>query len=117
VSQLEFQVENNNSRVLFSLAGQITIDSSPGLRDRLLAVLGDPTLELVMVDLKNVPSIDLSGIATFIEALKIARASKTRFVLTGLQDRPRYLLEASGLLPFFEDATDKQQDATLKGRE
>ena len=117
IGDLDLQVESNNSQVLISLAGKVTIDSSPDLRDRLLAVLSDASLEQVTVDLKGVSYLDLSGIATLIEALKIARASKTRLLLTGLQDRPRYLLEVSGLLPFFEGATDTQQDATLKGQE
>ena len=108
VGDLDSKVESDNSRVLLSLAGKITIDSSPGLRDQLLALLRDPVLEEVTVDLKSVSYIDLSGLATFIEALKIARAGKTRLLLMGLQERPRYLLEVSGLLPFFEEANDTQ---------
>ena len=116
-SDLDLEVETDGSRVLLSLAGKITIESSPGLRDRLLAVLSDAALEQVSVDLTSVSSIDLSGIATFIEALKFARASKTRLLLTGLQDRPRYLFEVSGLLPLFEEAGHTQQNDDLKGPE
>jgi anti-sigma B factor antagonist len=117
IRDLDLHVEKNNSQVLLSLTGKVTIESSPGLRDRLLELLSDAALEQVTIDLKDVTYLDLSGIVTLIEALKNARASKTRLVLTGLQDRQRYLLEVSGLLPFFEGASDIRQDATLKGQE
>jgi anti-sigma B factor antagonist len=103
--------------VLFSLAGKITIDSSPSLRDQLLVVLNEVDIEQITIDLMNVSFIDLSGIATFIEALKTARAGKTCLLLTGLQDQPCYLLEVSGLLPLFQGAGDTQPDVTLKGQE
>ncbi len=54
------------------------------------------------LDLSDVPYIDCSGIATLLEALKIARACKTNLRLTGLHDRPLYLLEVTGLLSLFE---------------
>jgi anti-sigma B factor antagonist len=102
--------------VLLRLAGRITIDSSPSLRDQLLVVLNEVAIEQITIDLKSVSFIDLSGIATFIEALKTARAGKTRLLLTGLQDQPCYLLEVSGLLSFFQGAGDTQPDGTLKGQ-
>jgi hypothetical protein len=46
--------------------------------------------------------MDVSGVATLLEALKIARPRKTRLELTGLHDRPRYLLEVTGLPSLFE---------------
>lgn len=85
-----------------SLDGRLTIDSSPLLRDRLLALLHGETLEKLTLDLSDVPYMDVSGVATLLEALKIARARKTGLELTGLHDRPRYLLEVTGLLSLFE---------------
>ena len=84
------------------LDGRLTIDSSPGLRDRLLVILNGQTSERVTLDLSDVPYMDLSGVATLLEALKIARARKTELALTGLRDRPRYLLEVTGLLSLFK---------------
>jgi anti-anti-sigma regulatory factor len=46
--------------------------------------------------------MDLSGVATLLEALKTARARTIGLELTGLHDRPRYLLELTGLLSLFE---------------
>ncbi len=117
IGDLELRVESNNSRVLLSLAGKVTIDSSPDLRDQLLALLRDVSLEQVTVHLMGVSYFDRSGIATLLEALRLARASNTRLLLTGMQERPRYLLEVTGLLSFFEEASIPSQDATQKGNE
>jgi anti-anti-sigma factor len=46
--------------------------------------------------------IDCAGIATLVEALKIAHTRKIRLQLRGLRDGPRHLLEVTGLLGLFE---------------
>ena len=99
---LEISVTRTEGGTLVSLGGRLTIDSSPALRDRLLAILHGEVLQSVIVDLSNVPYMDLAGVATLLEALKTARARKTGLELAGLHDRPRYLLEVTGLLSLFE---------------
>jgi anti-sigma B factor antagonist len=99
---LGISVTRADGRTLVSLGGRLTIDSSPALRERLLAILHGEPLQNLTVDLSNVPYMDLSGVATLLEALKTARARKTGLELTGLHDRPRYLLEVTGLLSLFE---------------
>jgi anti-sigma B factor antagonist len=101
-SLLTISVTQNEGAALVCLDGRLTIDSSPLLRDRLLAMLHGERLEKLTLDLSDVPYMDLSGVATLLEALKIARARKTELELTGLHDRPRYLLEVTGLLSLFE---------------
>ena len=88
--------------VLVSLGGRLTIDSSPELRNQLLAVLYGETLKSLVIDLSDVPYMDLSGVATLLETLRIARSRKTSLQLRGLHDRPSYLLEVTGLLSLFE---------------
>ena len=86
---------------LVSLRGRLSIDSSPGLRDRLLAILDRPSPVALTVDLAEVTYLDCAGIATLVESLKIAHGRKTRLLFRGLRDRPRYLLEVTGLLYLF----------------
>jgi anti-sigma B factor antagonist len=88
--------------VLVSLGGRLTIDSSPELRNQLLAVLYGETLENLIIDLSDVPYMDLSGVATLLETLRLARSRKIGLQLRGLHDRPSYLLEVTGLLSLFE---------------
>jgi anti-anti-sigma factor len=52
--------------------------------------------------LAEAPYIDCSGIATLVEAFRIALTRKTRLQLRGLHDRLRYLFEVTGLLSLFE---------------
>ncbi len=92
----------SNGDALVCLSGRLSIDSSPGVRNQLLAILDQESPSTLTVDLAEVTYIDVSGIATLVETLKIARARKTALRLKGLHDRPRYLLEVTGLLRLFD---------------
>jgi anti-anti-sigma factor len=41
--------------------------------------------------------MDTSGLATLMEAMRIARQQGTRLVLASIQDQPRYLLKVTDL--------------------
>jgi anti-sigma B factor antagonist len=99
---LTMSVIGSEAGVLVCLNGRISIDSSPDLRERLLAILDRNVLSTLTIDLAEVSYIDCSGLATLIEALKFTHARKTTLQLRGLHDRPRYLLEVTGLLSLFE---------------
>ena len=88
---------------LASLKGRIDIDSSPAVRDQLIALLHAPHPGTVSIDLSGVTHIDSSGVATLIEALKIARNCKTEFRLQGLHDRLQRLFDATGILSLFNE--------------
>ena len=109
---LEITVLRNDDGVLVRLNGRTTVDSSPHLRDRLLDVLSEePSPRVVTVDLTCVTSIEASGIATLIEALKIARHHRLTFCLQGLSGSVRRLFEVTGVLALFE-ASDCGQKAS-----
>ena len=90
-----------------SLYGRIDIDSSPAVRDQLIALLHAPHSRTVSIDLSDVTHIDSSGVATLIEALKIARHCKTELKLRGLHDRLHRLFEATGILSLFNEGIRK----------
>jgi anti-sigma B factor antagonist len=90
--------ERNEERCCVKLAGRITIDSSPDLRLLLLRKLGSIARPVFAVDLGEVTYMDTSGLAVLVEFLKAARQSSKRFQLSGLRERPRYLLEATHVL-------------------
>ena len=98
-------VEKNDSAVV-SLAGRFDIDSSPALRERLLAVLKSRGQERVSVDLSAVTNIDSSAIATLIEALKIANAYRTELRLQGLHDELLRVFEFTGILYLFNGTSE-----------
>jgi anti-anti-sigma factor len=99
---LSISVIDSEGGALVRLSGRVSVDSSPDLHNRLLAILGRESLSTLTIDLAEATYIDFSGIATLVEALRIARTRKTGLQLTGLHDRPRYFLEVTGLLSLFE---------------
>jgi anti-sigma B factor antagonist len=85
--------------------GRIDIDSSPAIRDRLLTLFEAPHSNIVSIDLSAVTHIDSSGVATLIEALKIARAHRIELRLEGLQGSLLRLFEFTGVLSLFKGST------------
>jgi anti-anti-sigma factor len=85
------------------LNGRIDVDSSPDLRDSMQAILSTgPLPRTVTVDLAGVPYIETSGIATLIEALRIARHHQIGFFLQGLDGSVLRLFEVTGALALFD---------------
>jgi len=87
------------------VSGRITIDSSPDLRVLLLKQLKTTDCEALTVDLYDAAYMDVSGIAVLLEVLRAAHTARRAFHLSGLRDRPRFLLEATRLLHLFQDAS------------
>jgi anti-sigma B factor antagonist len=96
--------EKHGSECQVSLSGRITIDSSPDLRALLMSQVESSSCQILTADFREVDYIDTSGLAVLVEVLKAARTQGKTFHLSGLQERPRYLLEATRLLHFFESA-------------
>jgi anti-anti-sigma factor len=92
---------------LACLSGRIDIDSSPAVRGRLLALLQPPKPKMVSIDLSEVTHIDSSGVATLIEALRIARSCETELRLQGLQGRLLRLFESTGILALFNGSVPR----------
>ena len=89
-----------------SISGRITTDTSSQMRSS----LGDALRSMpatVTIDLSQVDYMDTSGLATLIEAIRIARKQHTELVLRGIQEQPRYLLKVTDLdrlVPIEEEA-------------
>lgn len=95
--------EQRGTEFQVRLSGRITIDSTPGLRLLLLRRLEAPGCQILTVDFRDVTYVDTSGLAMLVEVLKAARTQAKIFHLSGLQERPRYLLEATRLLQLFQE--------------
>ena len=102
--------DHSGSDAVVHLSGRIDVNSSPDLRDYLLAILSEePSPRAITVDLAGVPYIETSGIATLVEALRIARHRQSIFCLYGLSGPVLRLFEVTGVLALFEanDCTQK----------
>jgi len=80
---LKITVDHGGASTLVCLRGRLNIDSSPTLRNRLIAELEGQLREGVVIDLMAVSYIGASGIATLVEALKTACSRGTAFRLKG----------------------------------
>jgi anti-sigma B factor antagonist len=102
-SNLEISIDRVGKDFVVLLSGRINVDSSPDLRDQLLAILCEvPLPRTVTVDLAGVSYIETSGIATLIEALRIAARQQTRFNLQGLSGSVLRMFEVTGVLALFD---------------
>jgi anti-anti-sigma factor len=107
VDKPEINIVASEHGALASLCGRIDIDSSSAVRDQLIALLKAPHPTTVSIDLSGVTHIDSSGVATLIEALRIARNCKTELRLQGLHDRLHRLFEATGILSLFNGGVER----------
>lgn len=112
---LDITVDHGEQGTIVRLHGRLGLDSSPTLRDRLLAILRGQPPKAVTVDLTEVSHIDLSGVATLLEALKVARGRQTGLCLKGLKGRILRLFEVTGLKTLFEAKSCKGPSSQLKG--
>jgi anti-sigma B factor antagonist len=100
---ISITVDHSESDALVRLNGRIDVDSSPALRDCLSAILSAQRLpRAITVDLAGVSYIETSGIATLIEALRIARHRETTLCLQGISGSVLRLFEVTGVLALFE---------------
>jgi anti-sigma B factor antagonist len=102
IGTAQISIVASNDSTLAYLSGRIDIDSSPAVRDCLLGILEPPSAKIVSVDLSGVIHIDSSGVATLIEALKIARGNKTELRLQGLNEGLYRLFESTRILTLFD---------------
>jgi anti-sigma B factor antagonist len=106
---LDITVDRGEEAATVRLHGRLGIDSSPELRDQLLAILQAQPPKTVVVDLTELSYIDTSGIATLLEALRIARNRRSRLCVNGLQGRVARLFDAAGLMNIFETSDCKSE--------
>jgi anti-sigma B factor antagonist len=86
---------------IVSLQGRITIGNANVMRSTLADALR-PRPSQLTVDLSGVTYMDTSGLATLMEAKRIALQQSTRLVLSSLQEQPRYLFRVTDLDHVFE---------------
>jgi anti-sigma B factor antagonist len=114
-SNLEISVDQVGKDTTVRLSGRVDVDSSPDLRDRLRTLLSEESLpETIIVDLASVSYIETSGVATLIEALRIARHHQTHFRLQGLSGAVLRLFQVTGVLALFEASSPGQSDSGQK---
>ena len=114
VEPLSIERTSQKGDAVLTVTGRITNHSSPALRDELFATLQKEAMASLTVDLSAVPYIDCSGLATLVEALKLARSARVSMRLK-LHERPLYLFKVTGLLPLFDPLPDTTMNHLSQG--
>jgi len=99
--EITLQVVRSRELSTVAVAGRTTVDSSPHLRSVLLGLLLRGTTGLVVIDFSAASYLDMSGIATLLEALKAARENSVKLRLAGLRGQVRALAEIAQLDTIF----------------
>jgi anti-anti-sigma factor len=108
IDKPEIKVVASKDGTLAFLSGPVNMDSSPAVRDQLLAIVRGANPKIVSIDLAGVTQFDSSGLATLIDALHTARTSKAQLTLRGLHGRLLHLFELTGILSLFGSAEINQ---------
>lgn len=105
---MDLNIKRIGTRSVVYVEGDIDLYSSPELRETVLDLFRKRQQEQIIVNLAEVPYIDSSGIASLVEGLQEARKQNRRFVLVGLREGPRHVLELTRLLNVFEIAETEE---------
>ncbi len=102
VGDTTFGIEETteNDKRVFSLRGELDLETAPVLRHRLHAAVDDGFTDLI-VDLAALSFMDSTGISVLVDALKSLRRHDGWLVLRAPSSRTRRVLEIAGLLEVF----------------
>jgi len=91
-----------------SVAGDIDWTNSEDLHAAINQALTRDHLARLVVDLHGVNRIDSSGLGTLLDGLRVAQRKNVRFILCGLENSLRRVLERMRLSALFEIRPTRQ---------
>jgi anti-sigma B factor antagonist len=103
----ELSVERDKNVVVFRSTGEITLDSTPGVKTKLDRELSSDSPELVIWDLAGVTFIDSSGIGLLVASSTRSQSAGTRFYLYRPSTQVRKILSLVKLIDFFSIIEDE----------
>lgn len=99
---MDIAIRTSGSTSIVDLDGDITLRTTPELRKVLLGQFREKRAQRVIVNMTAVRYIDSAGVASLVEALRLARDLKRQFALFGLGKIARQVLELTRLTKVFE---------------
>ena len=80
-----------------SVTGRLAIESSPRFRASLTKAINKATSTELVIDLSALSYLDTSGVATLLEAARVASVQGVRLRVIGLTGEPRMLAQIAEL--------------------
>lgn len=107
INDLITSARHEGDAAIVAIRGEIDLHNSPDLRNHMLKHLGEGSIKRLIVNLTEVPYMDSSAIAVFVEALQKLRKIGGKIYLTNLQPRVKGLLEIARLDTIFVVCADE----------
>jgi anti-anti-sigma factor len=95
------RIEIDGDKATVTLANDIDMDCSPEVRVAFQELI-KRKIPQINVDLRDVPHMDSSGVATLIEARQRIKRYKGRLILSGMQSKVQSVFEIAKLIDIFE---------------
>jgi anti-sigma B factor antagonist len=90
---MAIEISQGPSESRISVTGRLVIESSPRLRALLMKAIRKGTSAVLVIDLSALGYLDTSGVATLLEAARVASARGVRLRVIGLNGEPRMLAQ------------------------
>jgi len=103
------KVERIGEDAVIKLSGRLDMNISPDLRKTAVALYTYCDCRNLTIDFTNVSHIDTAGLATLLEIFSTARERCANLILSGLNERVRYLIEVNGLTGFFRIESSERE--------
>jgi anti-sigma B factor antagonist len=98
---VEFATCTNDVWPVVTVSGEVDVETSPVLEERLTSVL-DRGLSSIRIDLADVTFLDSTGLSVLISGLKRCRAAGGELRLLSPRPNVRKVLEITGLTDVFQ---------------
>ncbi len=96
-NEMAIETSQGPAESRISVTGRLVIESSPRLRALLMKAIRKGTSAVLVIDLTALSYLDTSGVATFLEAARVASARGIRLRVIGLTGEPRMLAQIAEL--------------------
>jgi anti-sigma B factor antagonist len=96
-NEMGIETSQGPSESRISVTGRLVIESSPHFRASLMKAIGKAASALLVIDLSALSYLDTSGVATLLEAARVASAQSVRLRVIGLIGEPRMLAQIAEL--------------------
>jgi anti-sigma B factor antagonist len=101
-SNIQIDTVDDGSCSVVHVQGDVDMKTSPEVRAVILDLIENQGQQRVILDLSGAQHVDSSGVASFIEGLREAKKRNKRFILCGLNEAPRHVLDVTCLNSVFE---------------